>query len=179
MKATHVAVALAVLLMAVGCSRQPEEPEARRVESPELGIALADIPQIFEVVEDPNAPLALAPVDPTVRGRALFSLRVPEVGGVNLLDAVHRHQARIEGLPAGDYRGARELRTPHGPAFYSRGRYERDDSLVEETHIFMLHPTGDKMLDLAYTYPAGDDSSQRVESLINVIAEIEGMGTDS
>lgn len=177
MRNTPTTAVLAALLLTVGCSYQSDEPEARRVESPELGIVLADIPETFEVVADRGGPLALAPVDPAVGGRVLFSLRVPEVGGINLVGAVHKHQARIEGLPSGDYRGARELRTPHGPAFYSRGRYERDGNLVEDTHLFMLHPTGDKMLDIAYTYPAADDSSERIESLINVIAEIEGMGS--
>ena len=93
--------------------------------------------------------------------------------GVNLVAAVKAHQAQMEGEPNGDYQGAQELQGDFGSAFYSRARYTDEGHPVEETVVFMIHPSGNRLLAIHYRYPAGDDSAVRVEELINVIGYIE------
>ena len=60
-----------------------------------------------------------------------------------------------------------------GVAFYSRGRFSEAGATVEETVIFLIHPTASRQLEIHYRYPAGDDSAARVEQLIEVLAELE------
>ena len=68
-----------------------------------------------------------------------------------------------------------ELVSPLGTAFYSRGRFTLDGEAVEEAKIFSLHPDGDRILTLRYRYPAGVDSSVRVQQLFDVLGTIEGL----
>jgi len=41
--------------------------------------------------------------------------------------------------------------------------------------IFALHPDGDRITTVTYQYPAGDDSSDRVQQLFEVLAVVEGI----
>jgi hypothetical protein len=75
----------------------------------------------------------------------------------------------MEGKNGAEYMGGQELQGEFGTAFYSRGRYIDEGSLVEETAVFMIHPTGNRLLGIHYRYPAGEDSAARVEELIDVI----------
>jgi hypothetical protein len=161
------------LIVTAGCA-QPEPETATSVESPTLGVRVAVLPEGFTVVQNTSGILHLAPTGEGVTG--FVEMRVgPEETGVNLVAAVHAHQARIEGLPEGAYSGARELEGPLGTAFYSRGRFTTDDGAVEETLLTVIHPSGGRRLDLVYTYPAGDDSGDRVTALIGLLAEVEAL----
>lgn len=183
MRTTPIATVLAAALLAVligGCqpSSVPEAAVPVRVESPELGIAIADLPEFFHLAVNEGTTLELVPADPEDGGRLTIVAGQGQVAGVNLVQAVWDHKAKIEGRPGGEFLGQRELGTHLGTAFYSRGQYqgEGEGVLEEETAIFVIHPWGDRRLDLIYRYPAGDDTSERLEKqLFAVLGQIEGL----
>jgi hypothetical protein len=78
-------------------------------------------------------------------------------------------------MPGGSYLGNRELVTPIGAAFTARARYQADGREVEETKVFAVHPAGDRLLIVSYVYPAGGDSQERVQQLLLLLGEIEGL----
>ncbi len=170
---------VAFVLGFIGCQKEapPEPPPvAPRVEGTTLGVAIAGLAG-FEVVENGEA-LVLAPTDGT-DGRVTIAAGVE--GKVNLVQAVHDHQAEILARPDGVYRGQREMVGPLGTAYYSRGTFTGDSGAaagvaMEETSILTLHPEGDRILRLEYRYPVGDDSTARLEALMqNVLGELEGV----
>ena len=170
-----IAVAFALL---ASCNRQPSpapEPGVRPpqpVESPELGLRLPDLPEGLTVAANQGTELVLAPADPAVAGRIVFEVRRPEAGQ-NIPAAVAAHRDEIEAREGGDYQGSQELISPLGTTFYSRGRYLADGVELEETVIFALHPGGGRMMTVSYSYPAGTDSSGRVQKLLDVVAQLE------
>jgi len=44
---------------------------------------------------------------------------------------------------------------------------------VEETMLFLIHPTASRQLEIHYRYPVEDNSAARVNQLIAVLAELE------
>lgn len=168
---------LALLLAAAACSPQPEQAAAPQpVYNPALDIRLESVPEGLEVTANAGDRLELRPTagdpgQPAPEGRITFAVG-PEETGVNLVAAVQQHQAAAESRPGGEYLGARELQGPLGAAFYSRGRFTQDGRPVEETVVYALHPTQSRRLEIRYRYPAGEDSSERVTSLISLLAEI-------
>jgi hypothetical protein len=176
------AFALPLLILLAACGGS--EPEAgapaeapQRVESPALGLAVAALPGSLAVAVNQGQELLLEPADERP-GALRFELAAPPRGGVNLVQAVNDHKAAVEARREGDYRGQVELMSPLGTAYASRGRYTGEDGeTVEELAIFTLHPTGDRLLSLIYTYPAVGDTEERRDELIGVLAEIEGTGT--
>lgn len=165
----------AALIASLGCG-QPKAPDqvSTEVDNPALAIRLAQVPDDFRVITNHDETLVLSPSTEGVEGTVTFHVG-PEETGINLVAAVHDHQARIEGLEGGTYSGARELEGPLGAAFYSRGSYVVDGARVEETMLTAIHPDGDRRLELVYTYPQGDDSSARVTALIGLLAEVEAL----
>lgn len=174
------ALPLLILLAACGGSEPGAGSPAdapQRVESPALGLAVAALPGSLAVAVNQGQELLLEPADERP-GSLRFELAPPPRGGVNLVQAVNDHKAAIEERPDGDYRGQVELMSPLGTAYASRGRYTGEGGeTVEELVIFTLHPTGDRLLSLIYTYPATGDTEERRDELIGVLAEIEGTGT--
>lgn len=170
---TTVLLIPSVALLACGAgSSVPDETPANRVEAPGVGIAIADLPAGLTVQNTEGRELVLTPEGQS--GRIVIQA-APAEEGTNLVRAVKDHQAAIEGKPGAQYLGVRELVTPLGSAYWSRGRYEQDGTVVEETRIVTLHPAGDRLLWLTYVYPAGDDSSARIQQLLGVVAEVEGL----
>jgi hypothetical protein len=160
-------------LTALTCSQpQPAPPPDTGIENIDLGIKLASVPEGLAEAINQGSDLELRPTDESVGGVLWFAVG-PEQRGVNLVAAVHDHQAHIESLPEGTYKGAQELQGDFGVAFYSRGRFSDSDATVEETVLFRIHPSGNRLLEIHYRYPAGDDSAARVEQLIGVLAELE------
>lgn len=181
--ASRVAVALGLCLalaLAVGCGAPEEaapvagEP-APRVERPELGIALAAVPEGFSVSGEAADELVLVRGDGSP-GRLAFIPGSPVTGSVNLVDAVNGHKAETLEQPNGEYKGMIELGSPLGTAFASRGRYDEGGSTVEDFRIFVIHPAGDRVLNLVYRYPAGDDTAERRDQLLSALAEVEASG---
>jgi len=164
----------ALVISALSCAEPPPPPPPQDtgVENAELGIALASVPEGLHMTVNEGSSLELRPTGEGVDGLAWFAVG-PEKVGVNLVAATQVHQAQIESLPDGEYKGGEELQGDFGVAFYSRGRFSEAGATVEETVIFLIHPTASKQLEIHYRYPAGDDSAARVEQLIGVLAELE------
>ena len=167
-------------LLSVGCQQPaeeaPAEAPAERVENAELGVALADLPDFFKVASNDPGVIELAPKDETVEGKLTISATEPETGGINLVASIEAHQADLEGREAGAFKGQRELGSPLGTAFYSRGQWSEAGRTMEETVVHLIHPAGDRKLLLTYVYPSGDDSSARLmEQLFVVLGEVEAM----
>ena len=165
-----VALVIAAVL-ATACAPPPPPPDPG-ISNIDLAIRLADMPAGLVLAHNQGSSLELRPADETVSGTIWFAVG-PEERGVNLVAAVKEHQTRIEGLPDGQYQGAQELQGPLGTAFYSRGRYLEGETVQEETVLLTIHPSENRLLKIAYRYPAGDDSAARVEQLIGVLAEVE------
>jgi len=170
----HARVIVGSLLFLALSSCSPAEPPVvdSRIENLDLAVALTATPGGLVVVANQGASLELRPSDESSGGVIWFEVG-PEQAGINLVAAVNDHQARIEGLPGGAYQGAQELQGDFGTAFYSRGRFSGERSEEEETRILLIHPAGDRLLTIAYRYPAGEDSAARVEQLIEVLSYLE------
>ena len=163
------------MAMAAGCASeapQPATPPAERVEAAELGLAVAALPPGFEVVENDARALVLSGPGET---RLRIAIGPAERAGINLVEAVKARRAEIEAAPGGVYLGNRELMTPIGTAFTARGSFERDGEAVEETVVYALHPSANRLLTLTYAYPPGE-AETRVQELISVLGEVEGIG---
>ena len=175
--ATVFPLLLALLLAVIsfsGCGGPPEEPPAptiERIHNERLDITASLESDVWTLVENSGDLLRFGPTVEGAGGTATASVGPIETG-VNLVEAVKTHQAGIEGKPGGSYAGAQELSGPLGTAFYSRGRYEDGETTMEETCIFGLHPRARRRLDLCYSYPAGDDSAARVQTLIELFATL-------
>jgi hypothetical protein len=164
----------------VGCGPSADtEPKGEPVrpsviENPELRLRLVDVPADLDVTLNDAQDLVLSHADPAVGGTIVIAALPPE-DGQNLVSAVAFHEAFIQNQEDGDYQGGQELVSPLGTAFYSRGRFTLEGEAVEETKIFTLHPDADRMLTLRYRYPAGVDSSVRVQQLFDLLATVEGL----
>ena len=165
-------------LLIGSCNQQPEpeivEPTPMVVENNELRLRLAGVPSEFMTVTNDGDQLILSVADPAIEGEILFANKPPEAGQ-NLPAELRFHEELIGELEGGDYLGARELTSQLGTTYYSRGRYLLDNTLIEETTIFALHPYADRITTINYRYPAGDDSSERVQQLFEVLAVVEGL----
>lgn len=179
MRSRSLALVVAVsACLHAGCA-PTEEPGPTPVDNRALGLRIANLPDGFEVSRNDGDALELIPTGEGVDGRVVVRVG-PQETGVNLVAAVQQHQADVESRPDGTYHGARELEGPLGTAFYSRGGWVADDgTAMEETMVTAIHPSGDRRLDLVYTYPAGEDSSERVTALLGLLAEIEGLNSSA
>jgi hypothetical protein len=167
-------IVLALVLSVSSCSGPPPPPPPQdtSVENVDLGIKLAAVPEGLVASVNEGDILELRPTGEGVDGKVWFFVG-PDQHAVNLVAAVTGHQAHIEGLPDGEYMGAQELTGGFGVAFYSRGRFSDAEVTVEETVLFLIHPTAHRLLEIHYQYPAANDSAARVEKLIEVLAELE------
>ncbi len=160
--------AAVVILLALSCAAPQSPPAPTVIQNIDLGIELTGMPRGLTLSSNQGSSLELRPTDPAKSGVLWFSVG-PEQNGVNLVTAVQTHQSQMEGKKGADYKGGQELQGDFGTAFYSRGQYIDEGSLMEETAVFMIHPAGHRLLGIHYRYPAGDDSAARVEELIDVI----------
>ena len=173
----HLPVLLApsvVALLLAGCGGQaPTTAAPERVESPELGLAVAALPAAFTVAE--NAGETLRFTAPGVAGGAVEITVGPlELGGINLVEVVKERRAELEA--EGRYFGNRELMTPSGPAYTTRGQISGPDGPVEVTSVYSLHPDGsDRLMTVTYRYPGDGDSQARVGELLELLGEIEAL----
>ena len=167
-------VVLVLVVSTLSCAEPPPPPPPpdTSVENTELGIALASVPEGLRTTLNEGSSLELRPTAEGADGLVWFAVG-PEKVGVNLVAATQSHQAQIENLPDGEYKGGEELQGDFGVAFYSRGRFSEAGTTVEETVIFLIHPTASRQLEIHYRYPAADDSAARVNQLIEVLAELE------
>ena len=171
--ATFLALALAALTL-VACASEPPAPPApapERIENPELGLAIAALPAAFEVAENQGETLKLAAAE-VDGGSVEITIGPLELGGINLVEVVKERKAEIEA--EGLYFGNRELMTPYGPAYTTRGQVTGPDGPVEVTSAYSLHPDGsDRLMTVTYSYPGGGDSQARVGELLELLGELE------
>lgn len=168
--------ALTALAVLTGCGGRGDESDVtapQRIESPALELALASLPEPFVLAENSGSTLRLSTTHDT-GGEVVVEVGEPEYG-LNLQAEVVRRGDAFRALPGGEYNGSRELGTPYGPAFYSRGSYDAAAGREEQTWIFALHPGGDsRLLTLIYTYPAGQGQA-RVNELLALVGEFEAL----
>ena len=164
-----------VILAAASCGpAAPPEPVVERVENPDLGVAIAALPEPFTVTKATGESIELTAAGPGGDGRLLIAAGAPRDRGINLLQAVEERKAAFEAAPGGRYFGNRTLGGSLGNVFTARGSYESGGVVVEETWAFALHPLEkNRMLTITYTYPTGE-SEVRVKQLLDLLGEIEG-----
>jgi hypothetical protein len=178
MRRTAISFAAAALaLLAAACSPdRPQAPVVESVSNETLGIRLDPLPADFVVAVNDGASLELALAEGKVGGRVSFEVGDPEPA-VDLVAAVNRHRFQVEAKPGAEYKGGQELVTPHGSAFYSRGRFLDGTELVEETVVVLGHPSASRLLVISYRYPAAGDSSVRVQQLLDLLGALQGPGS--
>ena len=172
------AALLVLALVLPGCQQQTgeEAPPAVRVENPKVGVAIAALHPFFKVEVNDGEQFILKPADDQVAGSLqVIAMDPPELGGVNLVAAVNEHADEMRAIEGAEYKGQQELGGPLGTAYYSRGQFPDDGGqTTEEVSIFMMHPWGDRILKLVYSYPAADDSKERLQDqLFEVLGELE------
>ena len=175
------AAAFGLLAVASGCDKEPApEPVAPvRVENPDLGLAFASLPAGFEVASNDAEGIRLIGNAPeTDGGRVLLSTGEIETSGINL---VAESQARIDHFHeiGGTSFGSRELQGPLGTAFTVRGRRVTGEGELEETWVYALHPLENRLVTLLYEYPGAEDSQARINQVLEVLGEVEGLAPAS
>lgn len=159
---------------------EPTEPE--RVENPTLGIALAG-PQAagFDVVANEAETLRLVrhATEEEAEATLVYEVGPPQTAGVNLVAAVRDQEAMIEARPEGEFLGQVELMSQLGPAFSTRGRYTGEaGEQVEEIKVFALHPSGDRLLSLTYSYvPTEGGTKVRTDQAMAALGLVEPLAT--
>ncbi len=170
-----VFIALAATILHCSDVSETQVVEPLRVENADLGIAIAELPEPFSVVEASGPTLELTAAGDAGSGTVIITAGPEEAFGINLVTAVKERKAIFESAPDGHYFGNRELGTPHGTAFTARGAYTGESGPVEETWVYSIHPGANRLLTITYTYPPGE-SEVRVNQLLLLLGEIEGLG---
>ena len=166
---------IALSLTVIGCSTpEPTPAGPERVENPDLGIAIAALPEPFEVAANQGAELRLTA--PGANGAGSLEIRVApeESAAINLPAEAKATQQLFESMPNGEYFGNLEMVAPIGSAFTARGAYDRDMGRVGEIRVFALHPTQSRLLTLSFVYPEGE-GKERMQQLAALLGEIEGL----
>ncbi|MCP4200354.1 MAG: hypothetical protein GY769_00275 [bacterium] len=170
---------LALAAATLHCAKAPEPELAtlERVENAGLGVAIAELPEAFSVVNASGPTIELVAAGESGSGRAVVAAGSEETFGINLVEAVKERKAWFEEAPGGRYFGNRELGTPNGTAFTARGSYDGESGPVEETWVYTIHPAANRLLTITYTYPTGE-SEERVNQLLLLLGEIEGLAAE-
>jgi hypothetical protein len=172
---------LLTLLVSIGFSAscgQGEPPEPTRIENPVLGIAIAALPDDFEVVSAVGETIELTAAGAKGPGRAVIAAGPLVMTGINLVDATKERKAWFESTPGATYFGNRELGTPIGTAFTARGVYPTESGEVEETWVYAIHPAANRILTIRFTYPT-EESEDRVGQLLALLGEIEAASSNT
>lgn len=173
----HKTVSLALpalLILSIACSRSVP-PAPVRIENAVLGVAIAALPEGFELVSAEDETIELTVPGPAGPGRAVIAAGPLETSGINLVDATKERREWFESTAGATYFGNRELGTPIGTAFTARGTYPTADGEVEETWVYAIHPAANRLLTITFTYPTGE-SEERVGQLLALLGEIEAAG---
>ena len=182
MKRSLIIVAVLISLAPVAGCKKAAGPQAaapkpvQRVTNAALGIAIADLPQGFRVVENNDDGIILD------RGSETDATLTITAGplqpqGVNLIQAVNDEKPAFEAMKGGKFLGYRELRTPIGTAYTVRGRRAGEAGPQEIARVLTLDPSASRLLTLSYVYRADEDTKTRMEELLDVLAQIEPFET--
>lgn len=165
-------------LILAACQSAPDEPAAETampsVEAVSAGIRVVELPSPFRVVV--NEPDRFELDSPTHPGsRVRVTLGGSQSSGLNIVEIVKQELAAFEALPDGESFGQTQLVAPIGLAYMVRGRHSAEGATVEELKALVVHPWGNRLLTVAYSYPAGDDTSERGGELMELLGEIEAL----
>ncbi|HEX2251852.1 MAG TPA: hypothetical protein VHQ65_01130 [Thermoanaerobaculia bacterium] len=152
--------------------------EPIRVESPELGLALAIPADSGAEVEETGGEairVALPAGDELPAGGTVaYAADPPQSAGINLVEAVNQRVQEVEARPEGDFLGQVELGGPLGPAYSTRARFTEEGQQVEEIRIFTVHPAGNRLLHMTYRYtPVPGVGKQRMDQALEAFGWIE------
>ncbi len=173
---------IAITFGLAACKKEEPPPPpapAVRVENPAVGIAIAALTEF--TLADNGETIELVPAGEGATGTVSVVAGEAERGGINLVAAIKQHKEEILARPDGDYKGQSEYISPLGTTYASRGRYSEDGATVEERVVYMVHPWGDRTLQVIYRYPAGDDqdTGARLGALMNgVVGELEALAPE-
>jgi len=167
-----------VALLLVACQPAPEQDTVETpptgVEVASAGVSVGALPGLFSVAVNDAERFELdVPSLPGSRVRITLSDDHPS--GLNIVEAVRQELAAFETLPDGVSFGQTQLVAPIGLTYMVRGRYAADDGAVEELRALVAHPWGNRLLTLAYRYPASDDTSERGGQLMELLGELEAL----
>lgn len=160
------------LLLAAGCGGGAGDEVANSA----LSITIAPLPEPFEVLDNEGETLRLAVDGEAARGLVELHLGAPQPQGINLVDEATGRRAYFESLPGGEFLGNQEIVAPIGSVYTARGRYDGDSGPVEELWSMTVPPGDDRLLTLVYRYPAGDDSQQRAQQLLELLGNLAATG---
>jgi hypothetical protein len=168
-------LAFSLSLLGAACQAPEQAPSSpQRVENADLGIAIAALPEAFEVEINRGTNLRLTAPGPNGAGTVEIEVGPTGPAAINLPAEAKAMQPYFESLTNGQYFGNLELVAPMGSAFTARGAYDRDDGRVGEIRVFALHPIHSRLLTLAFVYPEGE-SKDRMQQLATLLGEIEGL----
>jgi len=172
-----VSLAVVVLGFAVACRRDaaPAAAAPLRVDSPELGLAILELPRDLTVDTNRDGVLILERAAADDDARVFVEVGPLQPEGFDLNHWVEAQAAEFAAKPDGSFLGSRKLRTPIGDAFTARGRYASESGETEETRVLARHPGAPRLLIVRYVYRAGDDTEQRIVQLLDVFAQIEAI----
>lgn len=173
---SRLALSSVLLLTLLACPESaPTAPQA--VDSPEAGIRLTDLPEGFRLVSSDGGEIVLKRKPELPTGTAVVSATPEQEAGVNLFKAVNDQKAEIESRPEGKFQGQTELGSHLGPAYLTRGRWSDNGVETEEMRLFSLHPTGNRMVVITYTYAVFGDTKDRASQAMEILGLVEGMDT--
>ena len=155
-----------------GCAREEEPPKPEPISNPQLGLSFSALPAGFVVDTNDGQVLRLSSITEGRDGEMWVEVSEKSDFGIDLVDITNSQKADYEDRAAGEYSGARKLMTPAGEAYYTRGRYEAE-GLVEETRVFLVHATENRLVVFHYLHPAGEDSAERLPELFAWVGELD------
>ncbi|MEM9407247.1 MAG: hypothetical protein AAGA81_14520 [Acidobacteriota bacterium] len=168
-------ILLAATLIACGGATEEAAPEATgpAVELPAINLAFDGLPAGFVVGSSGDDTVELVPSDPEGNGRMWIEAGELSDFGIDLVQVVTDQTEAYAQLDNSEYYGGRKLVVAAaGEAYYVRGRYDENGERVEETRIFLVHPSENRLVSLHYAYPAGEDSGDRVQELFAFAGEL-------
>ena len=175
------ALVTAGALIVAACQQQPArtvDAPGARAENPDLGLAIAEVPQPFREVSADADGWKFEAAGDGGAGILVVSAGPEESGSINLVEVVKERRAWFEGAEDRQYFGNRELGGPFGTIYTARGSHQTPEGPVEETWAYAIHPGAYRLLTVRYTYPTGE-SGTRVEQLMAFLGEIEALPTDA
>lgn len=180
LRTAALAVTVLISLVALACGTPAEQAPAKPdpVINEAMNLSFARLPIGFTVTENSDSTLELGPTDPEQSsGPTAMWVEVGEPSdfGIPLVDIVNSQKDQYEALEGGTFAGNRELGTHVGKAYYSRGGYTFEGAAVEETRIFLVHPTENRLVTFHYRYPSGDDSGARIQELFTWLGELSAI----
>ena len=150
-----------------------ETPPQRALESTAVGVHISDLPTVFEIATNGDDGLRLHAPSLAGPSTMVVTLSGEYPSGLNLIDAVQQELDNYDTLPEGQQFGQTQLIAPIGLTYMARGRYQEEDSQVEELKALLVHPWGNRLLSLTYSYPLGTDTAERGAQLMELLGAME------